>query len=34
MLLIGGEWTPGAETFPVYDKFTGATIGDADRASR
>jgi len=33
MLLIGGEWTPGAETFPVYDKFTGETIGDADRAS-
>ena len=34
MLLIGGEWTPGEETFPVYDKFTGETIGDADRASR
>lgn len=34
MLLIGGEWTPGAETVPVYDKFTGETIGEADRASR
>ena len=34
MLLIGGEWTAGVDTFPVYDKFTGATIGDADRASK
>ena len=34
MLLIGGEWTAGAATFPVYDKFTRAQIGEADRASR
>ena len=33
-LLIGGEWVSGVETFPVFDKFTGARIGDADRASR
>ena len=33
MLLIGGAWTAGATTFPVYDKFTGAPIGEADRAS-
>jgi succinate-semialdehyde dehydrogenase/glutarate-semialdehyde dehydrogenase len=33
-LLIGGEWTTGPATVPVYDKFTGAHIGDADRASR
>lgn len=33
-LLIGGTWTAGTATFPVYDKFSGATIGEADRASR
>jgi acyl-CoA reductase-like NAD-dependent aldehyde dehydrogenase len=33
-LLIGGEWTAGPATFPVYDKFTGAPIGEADRASK
>ena len=33
-LLIGGSWTEGVETFAVRDKFTGETIGDADRASR
>jgi acyl-CoA reductase-like NAD-dependent aldehyde dehydrogenase len=34
MLLVDGEWTAGASTFPVYDKFSGATIGEADRASK
>jgi len=33
-LLIAGEWVEGTETFPVYDKFSGALIGHADRASR
>jgi succinate-semialdehyde dehydrogenase/glutarate-semialdehyde dehydrogenase len=33
-LLIGGEWTAGTATVPVYDKFTGAKIGEVDRASR
>jgi acyl-CoA reductase-like NAD-dependent aldehyde dehydrogenase len=33
-LLINGSWVDGAETFPVYDKFSGALIGHADRASR
>ena len=33
-LLIDGQWTAGAETFHVFDKFTGEPIGDADRASR
>ncbi len=34
MLLIGGEWTAGTDTFTVFDKFTGAAIGEADRASK
>jgi succinate-semialdehyde dehydrogenase/glutarate-semialdehyde dehydrogenase len=33
-LLIAGDWTSGAETFPVFDKFSGGLIGEADRASR
>src|SRR5438477_10165495 len=33
-LLIGGAWVAGRETFQVTDKFSGAVIGDADRASR
>ena len=33
-LLIGGEWTSGADAFPVFDKFSGELIGDADSASR
>ena len=33
-LLIGGAWIDGAATFPVTDKFSGAVIGHADRASR
>ena len=33
-LLIGGAWTAGPGTLPVYDKFTGAPIGEADRASK
>lgn len=33
-LLIGGEWVEGTDTFPVTDKFTGETIGHADRATR
>jgi succinate-semialdehyde dehydrogenase/glutarate-semialdehyde dehydrogenase len=32
-LLIGGEWATGAETFPVFDKFSGELLGAADRAS-
>jgi acyl-CoA reductase-like NAD-dependent aldehyde dehydrogenase len=33
-LLIDGRWVEGTETFPVFDKFTGEQIGEADRASR
>ena len=33
-LLIGGQWAEGAATFPVFDKFSGEQIGEADRASR
>ena len=33
-LLIGGEWVDGVDTFAVADKFSGAVIGYADRASR
>lgn len=33
-LLIGGAWVAGADVFPVSDKFSGAVIGHADRASR
>jgi acyl-CoA reductase-like NAD-dependent aldehyde dehydrogenase len=33
-LLIGGRWVAGADTAQVLDKFTGAVIGDVDRASR
>lgn len=33
-LLIGGAWVAGAETFPVFDKFTGEQIGEAERATR
>lgn len=33
-LLIDGAWTEGVSTFDVYDKYTGQTIGCADRASR
>jgi succinate-semialdehyde dehydrogenase/glutarate-semialdehyde dehydrogenase len=33
-LLIGGNWVDGVEMFPVIDKFSGAVIGHADRASR
>ena len=33
-LLIAGEWTSGDETFHVFDKFSGETIGEADRASK
>ena len=32
-LLIAGEWRPGPSTFPVFDKFSGERIGEADRAS-
>ncbi len=32
-LLIGGDWVEGAGTIPVYDKFSGELIGEADRAS-
>jgi len=32
-LLIDGVWTEGPETFPVVDKYSGALIGHADRAS-
>lgn len=33
-LLIDGAWVDGAETFDVFDKFTGERIGCADRATR
>src|SRR3982750_1453830 len=33
-LLIGGAWVEGAEQLPVSDKFSGALLGHADRASR
>ena len=33
-LLIGGDWVDGVETFAVVDKFSGAVMGHADRASR
>ena len=33
-LFIAGEWADGVDTVPVYDKFTGALLGQADRASR
>jgi succinate-semialdehyde dehydrogenase/glutarate-semialdehyde dehydrogenase len=32
-LLIGGEWVEGVRTIPVFDKFSGELIGEADRAS-
>lgn len=33
-LFVGGDWTDGTEQFPVVDKYSGETIGYADRASR
>ena len=33
-LLIGGQWVAGEGTVPVFDKFTGAVVGEVDRASR
>jgi len=33
-LLIAGEWTSGAGTFTVFDKFSGEPIGEADSASK
>ena len=33
-LLIDGEWTAGASSFPVRDKFTGQTIAEVAQASR
>jgi len=33
-LFFNGAWVDGAESFPVFDKFTGAQIGVAGRASR
>jgi acyl-CoA reductase-like NAD-dependent aldehyde dehydrogenase len=33
-LLVNGEWTEGASSYPVYDKFSGALIGHADSASK
>ena len=33
-LLIAGEWTSGAGTFTVFDKFSGDPIGEADSASK
>jgi acyl-CoA reductase-like NAD-dependent aldehyde dehydrogenase len=32
-LLIAGSWVEGAESYPVYDKFTGELMGNADCAS-
>lgn len=31
--LIGGRWTDGGTTFPVYDKFTGAVIAEVSQAT-
>lgn len=31
---MGGAWTDGVSLDPVYDKYSGALIGHADRASR
>jgi succinate-semialdehyde dehydrogenase/glutarate-semialdehyde dehydrogenase len=33
-LLIGGDWHAGDSAVPVFDKFSGAQIGEADRASQ
>ena len=33
-LLIAGAWTAGAGTFPVFDKFSGELMGEADSASK
>ncbi len=33
-LFLNGAWVEGAESFPVYDKFTGEEIGIASRATR
>jgi succinate-semialdehyde dehydrogenase/glutarate-semialdehyde dehydrogenase len=33
-LFVAGEWTTGADTTPVFDKFTGEPIGEVDRATR
>jgi acyl-CoA reductase-like NAD-dependent aldehyde dehydrogenase len=33
-LFVAGEWVDGPEQFPVVDKFSGETIGYADRAAR
>jgi succinate-semialdehyde dehydrogenase/glutarate-semialdehyde dehydrogenase len=33
-LLIGGQWTEGNDTAPVFDKFLGTLIGEVDRAGR
>jgi acyl-CoA reductase-like NAD-dependent aldehyde dehydrogenase len=32
-LLIGGHWVDGASRFPVFDKFSGEPIGEAECAS-
>ena len=33
-LFLNGAWVDGAESFPVFDKFTGGQIGVAARATR
>jgi acyl-CoA reductase-like NAD-dependent aldehyde dehydrogenase len=33
-LFIDGHWVKGAETFPVRDKFSGALVGVAERATK
>ncbi len=33
-LFVDGAWVSGVESSPVFDKFTGATIGVVERASR
>jgi len=33
-LFLNGAWVDGAESMPVFDKFTGAQIGIAARATR
>ncbi|MBV9157069.1 MAG: aldehyde dehydrogenase family protein, partial [Acidobacteriaceae bacterium] len=32
-LLVNGEWVQGRSTFPVFDKYSGDLIGEADAAS-
>jgi succinate-semialdehyde dehydrogenase / glutarate-semialdehyde dehydrogenase len=33
-LFVAGAWVKGAESFPVYDKFSGGIVGTAERATK